>query len=206
MPYSQGKLQSRICRPFKEPRNRFPAWRTGTTTLLAYRPARLHRLAKSIPRIRFLGSITLTNTCSVRYSSTIRHVNSNIPAIKYTQAPMLQLPSLPNQDPNSERDSILPWAVKSSFKTGLQISSWKCQNLAAEQLLLGHGYGTDRLSQYKSSLHGHSPPAKLGRTPCWAGSLDGRLCGRAKPPLLSPLSSLWYKLPYLLPIPLQAAK
>jgi len=25
--------RARICRPFKEPRNRFPAWRSGTTTL-----------------------------------------------------------------------------------------------------------------------------------------------------------------------------
>ncbi len=24
---------ARICKPFKEPRNRFPAWRAGTTTL-----------------------------------------------------------------------------------------------------------------------------------------------------------------------------
>ncbi len=38
-----------ICRPFKETRNRFPAWRTGTTTLFTYRPARLHRLAEWIP-------------------------------------------------------------------------------------------------------------------------------------------------------------
>jgi hypothetical protein len=26
-------LRARICRPFKEPKNRFPAWRAGTTTL-----------------------------------------------------------------------------------------------------------------------------------------------------------------------------
>ncbi len=31
--------RARICRPFKEPRNRFPAWRTGTTTLYVV-PAR----------------------------------------------------------------------------------------------------------------------------------------------------------------------
>ncbi len=24
---------ARICKPFKEPKNRFPAWRAGTTTL-----------------------------------------------------------------------------------------------------------------------------------------------------------------------------
>ncbi len=49
-------LRARICRPVKEPRNRFPACRAGKTTLLSYRPARLHRLAESIPRNRFLGS------------------------------------------------------------------------------------------------------------------------------------------------------
>jgi len=31
--------RARICGPFKEPRNRFPAWRTGTTTLYVV-PAR----------------------------------------------------------------------------------------------------------------------------------------------------------------------
>ncbi len=31
--------RTRICRPFKEPRNRFPAWRAGTTTLF-FVPAR----------------------------------------------------------------------------------------------------------------------------------------------------------------------
>ncbi len=31
--------RARICRPFKEPRNRFPAWREGTTTLFVV-PAR----------------------------------------------------------------------------------------------------------------------------------------------------------------------
>ncbi len=36
-----------ICKPFKDPRNRFPAWRAST--YLTYWPARLHRLAESIP-------------------------------------------------------------------------------------------------------------------------------------------------------------
>jgi hypothetical protein len=52
--YAYWPGRARICRPFKEPRNRFPAWRTGT-----YRLARLHRLAESIPRNRFLGSINV---------------------------------------------------------------------------------------------------------------------------------------------------
>ncbi len=51
------ELWARICRPFKEPRNRFPAWRAGTQLYLSYWPAGLLRLAKSIPRNRFLGSI-----------------------------------------------------------------------------------------------------------------------------------------------------
>ncbi len=29
----QSGLRARICKPFKETRNRFPAWRAGTTTL-----------------------------------------------------------------------------------------------------------------------------------------------------------------------------
>jgi hypothetical protein len=51
--------RARICEPFKVPWNRFPAWRTGTTTLFVV-PARqttLHRRAESIPRNRFLGSL-----------------------------------------------------------------------------------------------------------------------------------------------------
>jgi hypothetical protein len=38
-------------------RYRFSAWRAGTKPYLSYWPARLHRLAKSIPRNRCLGSI-----------------------------------------------------------------------------------------------------------------------------------------------------
>ncbi len=49
-----------ICKPFKEPRNRFSAWRAGTRqTYLMYRPARLHRLAQSIPWNRFLGTLNV---------------------------------------------------------------------------------------------------------------------------------------------------
>ncbi len=51
--------RARICKPFKEPRNRFPAWRADTTTLLSYRPVRPHRLAESIPRNRFLSSLNV---------------------------------------------------------------------------------------------------------------------------------------------------
>jgi hypothetical protein len=42
-------IRACINKPFKEQRNQFPAWRAGTTTLLTYRPVRLHRLAESIP-------------------------------------------------------------------------------------------------------------------------------------------------------------
>jgi hypothetical protein len=50
-----GKSRARICKPFKELRNRFQAWRAGTHPYLMYRPARLHMQAKSIPLKRFLG-------------------------------------------------------------------------------------------------------------------------------------------------------
>jgi hypothetical protein len=42
---SLHKNRARICKPYKEPRNRFSAWRAGTTTLF-FVPA---RLAESIP-------------------------------------------------------------------------------------------------------------------------------------------------------------
>ncbi len=51
------KNRARICRPFKEPRNRFPAWRACTTT--SRQPARPHRLAESVHRNRFLASINV---------------------------------------------------------------------------------------------------------------------------------------------------
>ncbi len=57
---------ARFCKPpFKVPRNRYPAWRTGTTTLFVI-PARqvtLHRLAESIPWNRFLGSLKVYGLC-----------------------------------------------------------------------------------------------------------------------------------------------
>ncbi len=51
--------RARICGSCKETRYRFSAWRAGTKPYLSYWPARLHRLAKSIPRYRFLGSINV---------------------------------------------------------------------------------------------------------------------------------------------------
>ncbi len=53
------KCRARICRSFKETRYRFSAWRAGTKPYLSYWPASLHRLAKSIPRNRCLGSINV---------------------------------------------------------------------------------------------------------------------------------------------------
>ncbi len=50
---------ARICRPFKEPRNRFPALRAGTTTYLLYRPTKLNRLAESIFWNQFPGSLNV---------------------------------------------------------------------------------------------------------------------------------------------------
>ncbi len=41
------ETRARICRPFKEPRNRLPASRVGKKPY--YWPTRLHRLAESIP-------------------------------------------------------------------------------------------------------------------------------------------------------------
>jgi hypothetical protein len=55
-----GVARARICKPFKEPRNRFPSWRPGTTTPFdVYRAARLHRLEESISWNRFLGSVNV---------------------------------------------------------------------------------------------------------------------------------------------------
>ncbi len=52
----EGTGRDRICKPFKEPRNQFPAWRAGTTNLFVVpRPAILHRQVRSNPWNQFLG-------------------------------------------------------------------------------------------------------------------------------------------------------
>jgi hypothetical protein len=53
-------LRARICKAFKEPRNRFPAWPAGTTTLFDVPPGSIGW------RNRFLGSLnTFPNSDSV---------------------------------------------------------------------------------------------------------------------------------------------
>jgi hypothetical protein len=45
------EIRVRICKPFKEHRNRFPAWRAGATTLFDVTAcqATVHKLSESIP-------------------------------------------------------------------------------------------------------------------------------------------------------------
>jgi hypothetical protein len=52
-------IRARICKPFKEIRNRFPAWQAGTTTLFDVPAAKLHWLVESIPWNRILGSLNV---------------------------------------------------------------------------------------------------------------------------------------------------
>ncbi len=72
--------------------------------------------------------------------------------------------------------------VKAVYNT-LFILLCKCHQIAAEQLLprqtiqSGKAGGMDRPSQYKPHLPGHSPPAKLGRTPCRGAALDNASSG-----------------------------
>ncbi len=49
---------ARICEPFKEPRNRFPAWRAGTTTIFDV-PAGQAKQAGIDSLNRFLGSLNV---------------------------------------------------------------------------------------------------------------------------------------------------
>jgi hypothetical protein len=53
MGFSYGPARARICRPFKESRNRFPAWQADTITLfvvLARQAGEIDSL-ESIPRL-----------------------------------------------------------------------------------------------------------------------------------------------------------
>ncbi len=58
-PRASQKNRARTCRPFKKPRNRFPAYRVGTTTLFVVPARKGNWLAESIPWNRFLDSINV---------------------------------------------------------------------------------------------------------------------------------------------------
>ncbi len=53
------KTRARICKPFKEPKNRFPAGGPIRQPYLTYQPARLHRLAESVAWNRFLDFLNV---------------------------------------------------------------------------------------------------------------------------------------------------
>jgi hypothetical protein len=59
IPLSAWQVRARICKPFKQPRNRFSAGGPVRESYLSYRHGRLHRLAESISRYWFLGSINV---------------------------------------------------------------------------------------------------------------------------------------------------
>jgi hypothetical protein len=124
------------------------------------------------------------------------------------------------QQQNVEADQLLPVPefidpvfVKTSPKRSFSVIQNERFGLVfvkTGSIISGTGLelGTDGLSQYKSSLPGHSPPAKLGRTHCWAGSLRPSASvgwSSAKPPI-SYLLLLLSCINYLLPIPLQATR
>jgi hypothetical protein len=58
IPPAYVACRARICKPFMEPRNRFPGGPVRQP-YLSYRPAMLHRLAESNPRNRFLVSLNV---------------------------------------------------------------------------------------------------------------------------------------------------
>ncbi len=138
--------RARICRPFKEPRNRFPAWRVGTQPYLSYRPARLHRLEKSIPRNRFLDSIIVYKygLCSVRQKAfarsrfhertiSLRFLNIILRVIRLEVYVCLHYKPVSNHFCTRGRGRW-PWiARRKTLKTFVPIKS---QNSASELILL----------------------------------------------------------------------
>jgi hypothetical protein len=72
---------ARICKSFQEPRNRSAGpVRQPYFSYLSYRPARLHRLAESIPLNRFLGSLNvykygLCNICWRDIGNSVQNVS-----------------------------------------------------------------------------------------------------------------------------------
>jgi hypothetical protein len=83
--------RARICKPCKEPRNRFPAWRAGTATLFVV----LARLgaAKSILRNRFLDSINFHKHGRQRTGTTTLFLNNCVCAGRFPDPTSLFLPT-----------------------------------------------------------------------------------------------------------------
>ncbi len=69
------QYRARICNPIKEPRNRFSAWRDGTTSLFVVPARQATEAAESIPRNRFLGSI---NVCKYGLSHLSNHASHQL--------------------------------------------------------------------------------------------------------------------------------
>ncbi len=99
MEYCVSGNRARICRPFKESKNRFSARRACTTTLFVVPARRLHGLAKSIPRNRFLVSINIYKYGLWCLSMCMQHT---IPEAKVLDEP----------------DSAKPAAVEQLYRPG----------------------------------------------------------------------------------------
>ncbi len=75
--FYQGECTLSICKHFKEPRNQFPAWRAGTTTLDVPAREAIHWLVESIPglpkrlqiRAQFSGKRDKW-VCDINFSQT----------------------------------------------------------------------------------------------------------------------------------------
>jgi hypothetical protein len=79
-------FRARICKPFKEPRNRFSAWRAGTTTLFVVPACQAtYRIAESIPWNRFLGSINVYKygLCTASFAAAWSHGKDDIYVILF---------------------------------------------------------------------------------------------------------------------------
>jgi hypothetical protein len=69
-----------ICRPFKEPRNRFPAWRVGTTTLFVVQACQAAWAggigsSESIPGLHKRLQIRAQDTLSLYCTTLLGNIN-----------------------------------------------------------------------------------------------------------------------------------
>jgi hypothetical protein len=86
---------ARICKHLLEPRNRFPAWGPMRQPYLTYRPARLHRLAESIPGLHNTNSLKIRTQILTAILLIRRENPAKIPVLgknplKYTTAYTVQ--------------------------------------------------------------------------------------------------------------------
>ncbi len=108
---SSPGYRARNCKTFKEPSgNRFPNGGPVRQPYMLYRPARLHRLAESIPRNRLLGSLNV-----YKYGFYFRYKCGLVWFVEWRCGEGSCVNGTALCDGKKERLSTLSYSISSSF-------------------------------------------------------------------------------------------